>query len=103
MAVPFSPIMMDAACVLPLIIVGMMEAAITRRPSTPQVGVDDGRLVTSHLASPHWVVVSLRPPVPCQNPSHGPVGHEPHAARQYSLIKPPSTCRRRIVAVKSIN
>ena len=61
---PFSPIMIDGACVLPLMSVGMIDASMTRSPSMPvdpQLRVDDRHVVAAHLAGPDRVVVGLGP------------------------------------------
>jgi hypothetical protein len=83
---------MDAVCVLPLIIVGMMEVdyAMALDTTYPHVEVDDGRFVTSHLASPHWAVVSFRPPPDVL--ADFLLRANLLSARKSSLNTPPRTC-----------
>jgi hypothetical protein len=50
---PFSPIMFEGAWVLPLMSFGMIEASMTRGPSSPWTrswGVHDCHVVTAHGA-----------------------------------------------------
>ena len=59
----FSPIMMAAALVLPPTMVGMIDASATPQPgdtSHPEVMIDDGQVVLSHLAGADLMVAGRK-------------------------------------------